>query len=220
MTTAPRTLVTLQTRLTRALGTVNLGIVGDAAHVATGGYHIGAQSLRANGMGDDYSLQFPIDRDSTTDYACAVDIGGSPELLITIGNRIVDALKRRDPRVYNRVRAVNAAFDGSNIDRRYDTESPNDPSDDNTQACSDRNHLHAEFYRTLVLDQSVMDGFFDVLTGKDGFVMDADAKARFDAIDHELQALRNLIVGNQERLIADLKLDRAQSAHDNTEKGN
>lgn len=165
MTVAPSTLVALQNKLVTRLGTTNLGIVGDDRHVATGGYHIGAMSLRKAGMGDDYSLTFALDSQANHDYACAIDIGGGSQLLMTLGTRIVHALKNHDPRVYGKVRAVNAPFDGTSIDRRYDAENPNTPLDDNTQASDDRNHIHIEFYRTLVLNQSVMDDFFDVMAG-------------------------------------------------------
>lgn len=166
MTTAPDTLVNLQNRLVRELHTVNLGIVGDDAHVATGGYHIGAQSLRRNGMGGDYSLQYGADQVSH-DFACAIDIGGSPHLLQTLGNRLVHALKQGDPRVYSRVRATNAPYDGWQIDRRYDCENPNVRWDDNTQSSDDRNHIHVEFYRSLVLHPRVMDDFFEVMAASD-----------------------------------------------------
>lgn len=166
MTVAPQTLTDLQARLTRELHTVNLGIVGDASHVRTGGYHIGAKTLRANGMSNDYSLQFALDRNATSDYACAIDIGGSPELLMNLGNRIVHALKSQDPRVYGKVRGVNAPFDGVTIDRRYDIEDPTTKLDDNVQDSSDRGHIHLEVYRSLILDHDVMDGIFSVLAGE------------------------------------------------------
>lgn len=165
MTVAPPTLTALQAKLVHNLHTSNLGIVGDASHVRTGGYHIGAKSLRAAGMGGDYSLKFSLDSMSNTDYACAIDIGGSSDLLMELGTRLVHALKAHDPRVYGKIRATNAPWDGDSTDRRYDCESPSTTSDDNTQASSDRGHIHVEFYRTLVLNQAVMDGFYNVLAG-------------------------------------------------------
>lgn len=165
MTTAPKTLTNLQKRLVKNLHTKNLGIVGNAAHIRNGGYHNGAKSLRKRGMSRDYSLEFYLDSHSTSDYACAIDIGGSPKLLMLLGNRIVHALKNHDPRVYGKVRGVNAPFDGHSIDRRYDTENPKTPKDDNTQKSSDRNHIHLEVYRTLVTNQKVIDGIYDVLAG-------------------------------------------------------
>jgi len=185
MTVAPSTLVGLQDRMVANLGTVNLGIVGDAEHVASGGYHIGAKTLRANGMSNDYSLEFAKDRADTSDRACAIDIGSTPAKLMEIGNRIKRALENKDPRVYNKVRAVNAPFDGDSIDRRYDTEDPTVDTDSNCQASDDRDHVHVEFYRTVVLDQAVMDGFYDVIAGippMEEFTMDAEAKAAFAAL--------------------------------------
>ncbi len=165
MTVAPNTLIELQNKLVANLHTTNLGIVGDQAHINTGGYHIGAASLRNAGMSGDYSLEFALDYNATHDYACAIDIGGSSSMLQTLGNLIVHALENKDPRVFNKVRGVNAAFDGQTIDRRYDTENPANPDDSNMQPSDDRDHLHLEVYRTLVLNQSVMDGIYSVLSG-------------------------------------------------------
>lgn len=165
MTTAPSTLVALQKKLVTNLHTTNLGIVGDASHVATGGYHIGAHSLRNAGMSGDYSLEYALDRNATHDYACAIDIGGSSDLLMKLGNRIVSALRNHDPRVYGKVRAVNAPWGGVTADRRWDAESPTTTRDDNVQSSSDRGHIHLEVYRTLVLKQSVMDGIYNVFAG-------------------------------------------------------
>jgi hypothetical protein len=165
MTSAPITLVTLQNKLVHNLGTRNLGIVGDASHVATGGYHIGARSLRDAGMGGDYSLEYALDNNATHDYACAIDIGGSGDLLMKLGNRIVNALKNHDPRVYGKVRAVNAPWGGVTADRRWDAESPTTTRDDNVQSSSDRGHIHLEVYRTLVMKQSVVDGIYNVFAG-------------------------------------------------------
>jgi LysM repeat protein len=165
MTTAPTTLIGFQARCVKNLGTKNLGIVGDAQHVRDGGYHIGARSLRNAGMGGDYSLQYEADRKVNHDYACAVDIGGRPALLMLLGNRIVRAMKKKDPRVYGKVRAVNAPFDGVSIDRRLDDEDPRTSADDNVQSSGDRNHIHIEIYRSLVTNQSVINGIYDVLAG-------------------------------------------------------
>lgn len=165
MTVAPITLERLQTKLTAKLGTINLGIVGDASHVRSGGYHIGAKTLRANGMSDDYSLKYTLDKAATHDYACACDVGGPADLQMTLGTRMVHALENQDPRVYGKIRGINAPFNGVTIDRRWDGEDPNFKLDDNIQDSSDRGHIHFEVYRTLVLMQSVMDGIFDVFAG-------------------------------------------------------
>lgn len=166
MTVAPSTLKNLQNRLVHELHTVNLGINGDSTHIREGGYHIGALSLRNNGMGRDYSLEFPQDYAATHDYSCAIDIGGSMTLLQQIADRLYKALKEHDPRVHKRIRAFNGPFGGVTYDKRFDLRSPNTTSDDNVQSSSDRNHIHVEFYRTLVTNQDVMDGFFDVVSGK------------------------------------------------------
>lgn len=164
MTVAPGTLINLQYKLETYHNLINLGITGDDRHVATGGYHIGAATLRNNGMSGDYSLEFAADR-VTHDYACAVDIGGRPDQLMNVGNRIVHALKNHDPRVYGRVRGVNAPFDGVSIDRRLDDESPTTSADDNVQSSDDRGHIHIEIYRSLVTNQTVINDLYNVLIG-------------------------------------------------------
>jgi hypothetical protein len=59
-------------------GWASLGCVGDSAHTAGGGYHIGRNTLVANGMADDYSLaESPRDGVSRTDGASAVDFAGT-----------------------------------------------------------------------------------------------------------------------------------------------
>lgn len=216
MTNAPSTLVNLQNRLVTNLHTVNSGIVGDDAHVATGGYHIGATTLRRNGMGNDYSLYYAIDKNATHDWACAIDIGGTPEKLMTIGNRIVHALKNHDRRVYGRIRAVNAPFDGVSIDRRLDDESPTTSTDDNVQASSDRGHIHVEFYRTLVLNQKVMDDFYDVCAGISGDDMSAADVAAIKKHIDESQAAQSKEIRRVELLIIKGRADDPDTAANET----
>lgn len=164
MTQAPVSLIGLQAKLVANLHTTNLGIAGDLMHQQTGGYHIGANTLRANGMSGDYSLHYSQDQ-VNSDWACAFDIGGTPEVLQLLGNRILNALVNKDPRVYGFVRAVNAPFGGHEEDRRYDCEDPKTALDDNLQTSEDRGHIHVEVYRSLVLNQVVMDGIYAVFAG-------------------------------------------------------
>jgi hypothetical protein len=72
MTFAPPTLVTLGAYLV-ANGAVNLGIVGDTAHQATGtSYHLGQSQLKVGA----YSTTSPRDREpALTEAASAIDIG-------------------------------------------------------------------------------------------------------------------------------------------------
>lgn len=201
MTTAPSTLIALQKKLVENLGTVNLGIVGDAAHIRSGGYHIGAATLRNNGMGGDYSLRYDEDK-VTHDYACAIDIGGSQELLMKLGNRIANALMNHDLRVYRRIRGTNAPFGKILIDRRVDDENPDTASDDHIETTDDRNHIHVEVYRSLVLNQNVMDGLYAVLAGSTttptgGMKMDEDVKKAFaDLRSHIDDQFRQVIKGD------------------------
>ena len=71
MTFAPPTLVSLGKYLVNQ-GAVNLGIVGDTAHQATGtSYHLGKDQLTA----DAYSRKLARDRAGLTNAASAIDIG-------------------------------------------------------------------------------------------------------------------------------------------------
>lgn len=218
MTTAPPTLVAFQARMSKELGTTNLGIVGDQAHVEEGGYHIGATSLRKAGMFNDYSLEFPMDYNSKTDYACAADIGGSASLQMKLGTRIVKALKARDPRVYGYIRAVNAPFNGISIDRRYDCENPATPLDDNIQSNSDRNHIHVEWYRTVVNKSEIFDGIFDVFAGiplVEGLVMDAEVKAAFDALNAKIDKTNATVTSIRKQFVAsDAKVHKLETIVD------
>jgi hypothetical protein len=55
----------------------SLGIVGDSAHVATGGYHVGRDDLDAHGrLGYDYSVVESSRDANPTDAASAVDFAG------------------------------------------------------------------------------------------------------------------------------------------------
>lgn len=59
-----------------AQGGVNLGIVPDARHRQSGGYHCGRDDLVAAGrLATDYSTQHPRDRAGLTDAASALDLG-------------------------------------------------------------------------------------------------------------------------------------------------
>lgn len=76
-----------------------LGCVGDDAHVASGGYHIGRNTLVANGRGSyDYSLtESPRDGSSRTDGASAIDFGDQAPFWRRLTLWLVDAFNRRAP---------------------------------------------------------------------------------------------------------------------------
>lgn len=76
---------------------VNLGIVGDTAHAATGvSYHLGKSQLSAGA----YSIAFPRDKAGLTEAASAVDLGkfgGSFTGLRSFSTWLVDRCKAGDP---------------------------------------------------------------------------------------------------------------------------
>ena len=75
MTFAPQPLLDLGA-LWVSHGGSNLGIVGDASHAATGGYHEGRDDLLAAGvLATDYSVQHPRDVAGLSNAAAAIDFG-------------------------------------------------------------------------------------------------------------------------------------------------
>lgn len=71
MTYAPPRLIALM-QFMSAHDVINLGIVGDTAHAATGtSYHLGKSQLAA----DAYSIAYPRDKAGLTEAASAVDLG-------------------------------------------------------------------------------------------------------------------------------------------------
>lgn len=118
MTNAPADLLDLRSRLQSLTGlsAVNIGIVGDAAHARTGGYHIGKSGLVNAGVwSSDYSVRLTRDRNGATESASAMDVGsgwrqGSAAWL-RWNNLLVDALRTGGPAL-SAVRAVNFTLDG------------------------------------------------------------------------------------------------------------
>jgi hypothetical protein len=103
-----------------------VGIVGDAAHLASGGYHVGNDDLaRAGLLYSDYSKrESPRDRPGTN-AASALDIGdfdatvhGRRNTLRSLSTAIVEASKRGDPRTRD-IREVIYTPDGVTV-RRWD----------------------------------------------------------------------------------------------------
>jgi hypothetical protein len=76
-----------------------LGCVGDDAHVSSGGYHIGRNTLVNNGRGSyDYSLvESTRDSSSRTDGASAIDFGDQAPFWRELTLWLVDACQRSAP---------------------------------------------------------------------------------------------------------------------------
>lgn len=129
-----------------AQGGVNLGIVGDTAHVAGGtSYHLGKDDLRSGA----YSVQTARDRAGLSQYASAVDLGklkgGFPPLrkfsLWYVDQCRHNAADTRD------VREVIYSPDGLTV-LRWDRErGVGSAARDGEADYSHRTHSHVSFYR-------------------------------------------------------------------------
>lgn len=150
MTNAPADLLGLRSRIQAATGlsAVSVGIVGDAAHAATGGYHEGKNDLVAAGVWmTDYSVRLTRDRNGATNSASAMDIGyqwpkGGNAAWLRFNNWLAANLRsgRNDLLA---IRAINYSPNGSTkwrIDREngWATQSSTDSVDV---------HTHIEWYR-------------------------------------------------------------------------
>jgi hypothetical protein len=116
MTFAPASLVTLGKYLV-AHGAVNLGIVGDTAHVGTGtSYHLGQSQLKVGA----YSTTSPRDREpALTEAASAIDIGkvgGSLKGLQALSSWLSSQCQRRAIDTLD-IREVIYSPDGSKVFR-------------------------------------------------------------------------------------------------------
>lgn len=124
----------------------SLGIVGDAAHNADGGYHVGVDVLRALGTapeqpGGDYSYtESPRDRAGLTNGSSAFDLGGDFARFREISLGIVAACQRGDPRTRD-VREVIYTPDGRTV-RRWDRLGKRSSGDG-----SHLFHTHVSFHR-------------------------------------------------------------------------
>jgi hypothetical protein len=147
MTYAPPTITALMAVWT-SHGGVNLGIVGDTGHVATGvSYHLGKDQLRAGA----YSATLPRDKAGLSNAASACDLGklgGSLAGLQTFSSWLV-AQVRADQATYRDIREVIYSPDGTHV-KRWDNElkALRDGGDGTGQG--DNTHLfhtHISFYR-------------------------------------------------------------------------
>ncbi len=149
MTNAPADLLGLRSTLESLTGLspVDVGIVGDAAHARSGGYHIGRSGLAAAGVwSSDYSVRLTRDRSGATESASAMDVGAGWRqgrgTWLKWNSLFANALRSGDPALAA-VRAINYSPDGSTkwrIDREqgFRTESSGDTVDI---------HTHIEWYR-------------------------------------------------------------------------
>lgn len=149
MSTAPTSLVALAKAYT-ARGGVNLGIVGNAAHVA--GYHLGRDRIfAASGQGwNDYSVKRERDKAGLTNEACGLDIGrlcGTLDNLQDFSNWLVAEAKAGRLNPY--VREIIYSPDGKVV-RRWESSTNTVYSGPGQGDLSHLTHTHISFYRDTV----------------------------------------------------------------------
>lgn len=149
MTNAPADLLGLRSTLQQLTGlsAVDVGIVGDAAHARSGGYHIGRSGLVAAGVwSTDYSVRLTRDRNGATESASAMDVGAGWKqgraTWLRWNQLLANALRANEPALAA-VRAINYSPDGTTkwrLDREagWRTASTSDTVDI---------HTHVEWYR-------------------------------------------------------------------------
>lgn len=163
MTNAPGDLLAFRTTVRAKTGITNpasIGIVGDPAHEASGGYHVGRSALirigkfnPARPAGDsreDFSARLARDRAALSEDGSAMDIGygwphGGNAAWLRFNRLLVAQLRAGDPDL-RPIRAVNYSPDGSaklRVDREHGfaAESSKDTVDV---------HTHIEWYRDTI----------------------------------------------------------------------
>ncbi|OFW55863.1 MAG: hypothetical protein A2Y75_05460 [Candidatus Solincola sediminis] len=150
VTYAPQDLLAMREYLQQVTGmrATELGIVGDAAHAASGGYHMGINDL-ARVYGSDfrksdgrreYSVRQQRDYAGRSNAASALDVGYWSGLR-SFSVALVDACRRGDPST-RAVREVIYSPDGSAV-RHYDAIGEQTGTSDT----SHRYHTHISFWR-------------------------------------------------------------------------
>lgn len=158
---APPTLAALGEGARRAFGlpAVNIGIKGDESHTY-GGHRSRAWIYESGDGADDYTVQLPLDQGGNADWLAALDITlGTPERMKLVTGRVIDALKRHDPRLAA-VREVFGTLDGRNV-AGWDAAHNRTTTADTSHLW----HLHLTIYRSRAGDDH--SGVLAVLTGED-----------------------------------------------------
>lgn len=143
-------------------GSKNGGIVGDAAHQAQGGYHIGRNFQSSS----NYSVaNFAADRRGPGDSAAAVDVTMNTANMKTITARLKKAAQNRDPRLVKHVRAFNGTENGTSAIRiEVGNYGQYWATPDHTW------HVHLEIYREFsgndTKSMNAMAQVLEVITGK------------------------------------------------------
>lgn len=169
MTFAPAPLLALQAWWV-ANGGVPLGIVGDASHAATGGYHEGRDDLqRAGVLANDYSVKQPRDIAGLSNAASAIDFGqlnGSLAELQRFSVWLVGQCQKRAPG-WDDVREIIYSPDGVHVWRWSGVDYQLREGYPNGSGQGDASHLwhtHVSFYRDAEARDklALVAGFFAV----------------------------------------------------------
>lgn len=192
------------------------GIIGDSSH--TYGYHRAAAYVPTN----DYSRQFPEDRDGIDAYAaCALDISLPPDLMRTVSHRLMVAGRANDPRLA----ALREWFGTENgtVVTGWDRRSPRTPSDDCYTSSDDSHlwHVHLSIYRSLANNAAALAPIADVIAGVD---TEDDMTPEQDALLRKIAAAITLdqthpstpSLGSLYKMVKDF---RADATHSNTIPG-
>ena len=130
------------------------GIIGDRAH--TYGYHRGRDFVANN----DYSAVQADDRQGSGQAACALDVSLSDADMKTVTQRLIDAVRKKDPRLKS-VREFYGTINGTTVTGR-DVRTGN-------VVTSDPSHLwheHVSFYRRWGDDEAECRKVAEVFAGK------------------------------------------------------
>jgi hypothetical protein len=159
-TKAPSAIRWLASAWTRAIrGSKCSGICGDRAHRARGGFHIS----REDQPGSNYSVQGASNRKGRSDYASALDMNMPRLQMQAVTKRVLDAARKRDPRLVKYVHAFNGTVDGRKairIEMKGGHTRVVSASEDHTW------HTHLEIYREFANDKRAMQSILSVVTGK------------------------------------------------------
>lgn len=136
---------------------VDLGIVGDEAHVRGGGYHISRDLLLETGQSGDYSIQAANDKLGDGGAASAQDIGLSRTLMVKYCQRLQAACLARDPRLYP-LREWFGTLDGATTTgySPYRGRAVSSSADHTT-------HIHLSIFRRYSNDRAACLGLAEIL---------------------------------------------------------
>jgi hypothetical protein len=148
------------------------GVVGNAAHVRKGSYHVSRDLMREKGHGSHYSMRLDEDLEGGDGrYASAIDIKLNPSEMKTATNRLIEACRSNDPRMFP-IREIIGTVDGRNVcgynRKRTGTSGSRSKVGLHKSGYSDASHLwhiHISVLRRYVLDKNRMTGLAEVLCG-------------------------------------------------------